>query len=232
MSLFRKTVTVPASSTSMIDLKKKAAVSLQKQGLTDQRAAVYLVLDHSGSMHRFYADGSVQRLAEQALGLSANLDADGTVPIVYFGSQASEPFDVNLADYEGVIGRTHPAVPWGLTDYVVAMDTVADHYKQSGATEPALVIFQTDGAPDDRRSVEQALRAYSTGQIFWAFVGFGNSIGFLEELDDLPGRAVDNASFFHAGDPHDVSDETLYDGLTQEYATWLAAATDAGIVRG
>ena len=232
MSLFRKTTTVPASSTSMVDLTKKAAISLQKQGLTDQRAAVYLVLDHSRSMHHFYADGSVQRLAEQALGLSANLDADGTVPIVYFGSQASEPFDVNLADYEGVIGRTHPAVPWGSTNYVDAMETVLRHYKQSGAIEPALVIFQTDGAPDDESSVEQALRAYAKGQIFWAFVGFGNSIEFLEKLDDLSGRPVDNASFFHAADPHDVSDEALYNGLTHEYATWLAAATEAGIVTG
>ncbi|MFK0179678.1 VWA domain-containing protein [Streptomyces xanthochromogenes] len=230
MSLFRKATTVPASSTSMVDLTKKAAISLQKQGLTDQRAAVYLVLDHSGSMHHFYADGSVQRLAEQALGLSANLDADGTVPIVYFGSQASEPFDVNLADYEGVIGRTHPAVR-GSTNYVDAMETVVGHYKQSGATGPALVIFQTDGAPDDRRAVEEALRTYAHTPFFWAFVGFGNSIGFLERLDDLSGRAVDNASFFHARDPLAVGDEALYDGLTREYAAWLAAAKSAGIVR-
>lgn len=93
MSLFRKnTATAPANSSpaaGLINLTKKAAVSLQKAGLTGQRAAVYLVLDHSGSMTGFYRGGDVQRLAEQALGLSANLDDDGSVPVVYFGSQAS-----------------------------------------------------------------------------------------------------------------------------------------------
>lgn len=230
MGIFSKSAPGPAA-TSMVDLTKKAAVSLQKAGLVGQRAAVYLVLDHSGSMTPFYRNGDVQRLAEQALGLSANLDDDGTVPVVYFGSHASQPFDVNLGDYQGIIDRTHPTVPWGTTNYVAAMDTVAVHHKQSGASEPALVIFQTDGAPNDRRATEQALRAYSNGPIFWSFVGFGGRVTFLEKLDDLQGRAVDNASFFHAANPQAVSDEQLYDGITHEYAAWLTAAKTAGIVR-
>lgn len=244
MSLFRKTPTAPAPApagtgpaisldkvpTGLVSLAKTAAVSLEKSGLTGQRAAVYLVLDHSGSMIPFYRDGSVQRLAEQALGLSANLDDDGTVPVTYFGSHASTPFDVQLDQHQGVIDRTHPTVPWGSTNYVAAMDAVVSHHQATSAG-PALVIFQTDGAPDDQRSAEQTLRAYSKGPFFWAFVGFGGNIRFLERLDDLGGRAVDNASFFHARDPHRVSDADLYDGITHEYAGWLAAAHAKGIVR-
>ncbi|WP_372344641.1 VWA domain-containing protein [Streptomyces sp. KL116D] len=230
MGIFNKTAPAPMS-TSMVDLTKKAAVSLQKAGLSGQKAAVYLVLDHSGSMHGFYRNGDVQRLAEQALGLSANLDDDGTVPVIYFGSQASPAFNVQLTDYQGVITRTHVGVPWGTTNYTAAMDTVVSHHQQSGASEPALVIFQTDGAPDNRRSVEQALRAYSKGPFFWSFVGFGGRVAFLEKLDELDGRAVDNASFFHAANPQAVSDEQLYDGITREYAGWIAAARAAGIVR-
>ncbi|MFE6166195.1 VWA domain-containing protein, partial [Streptomyces sp. NPDC056486] len=75
------------------------------------------------------------------------------------------------------------------------------------------------------------LRDASGLPIFWAFVGFGERIEFLEKLDDLRGRRVDNASFFHARDPHAVSDAALYDGITHEYAGWLAAAAAAGIVR-
>lgn len=244
MSLFRKTTapmpapagTGPALSldkipAGLVNLTKTAAVSLEKSGLTGQRAAVYLVLDHSGSMTRYYRDGSVQRLAEQALGLSANLDDDGVVPIGYFATRAEAMLDVRLDNYQGVIDRTHTAVPWGTTDYVAAMRNVIDEHELSGATSPAFVIFQTDGAPNDRRATAKLLQEASKLPIFWAFVGFGGRVEFLEKLDDLRGRAVDNASFFHAADPHTVTDAQLYDGLTHEYAGWLAAATAAGIVR-
>ncbi|MEU5595702.1 VWA domain-containing protein [Streptomyces sp. NPDC020298] len=217
---------VPAG---LVSLAKTAAVSLEKQGLAGQRAAVYLVLDHSGSMTSFYNNGSVQRLAEQALGLSVNLDDDGQVPLVYFGSHVTQQPDVRLDDYQGVINRTHHQVPWGSTDYARAIDYVVDlHASNAG---PGLVIFQTDGEPDSRRDAEAALREASTHPLFFAFVGFGDRVKFLEKLDDLRGRTVDNASFFHARDPHRVTDAQLYDGITHEYAGWLAAATAAGVIR-
>ncbi|MCX4681362.1 VWA domain-containing protein [Streptomyces sp. NBC_01433] len=216
---------------SLVNLTKAAAVSLEKAGLTGQRAAVYLVLDHSGSMSNFYADGSVQRLAEQALGLSANLDDDGNVPLIYFASQAHTPITTDLHNYAGIVDRTHSRTPWGTTDYVAAMNAVISDYRASGQAGPAFVIFQTDGAPNDRRATERALKDASKLPIFWAFVGFGGRVEFLEKLDGLRrGRKVDNASFFHAANPHTVTDDQLYDGLTHEYAGWLAAATAAGIL--
>jgi hypothetical protein len=218
---------VPAG---LVSLVKTAAVSLQKSGLSGHRAAVYLVLDHSGSMYQFYADGSVQRLAEQTLALSANLDDDGTVPLVYFGTDAATPIDVRVDNYAGVVGLTHPNVPWGSTDYVRAMNAVIAEHTVSGATSPALVIFQTDGEPDSRPATEAALRRAATLPVFWAFVGFGSNIEFLEKLDTLTGRTVDNASFFHAANPRTVSDAALYDGIVGEYAAWLTAAQAAGIV--
>lgn len=243
MSLFRKTTTAPPPAPTgqgpaisldkvpagLVSLTKTAAVSLEKRGLTGQRAAVYLVLDHSGSMQGFYANGSMQRLAEQALGLSANLDDDGSVPLVYFGSHVSQCEDVRLTSYQGVINRTHQTVSWGSTDYAAAIDYVCDLHH--GNPLPALVIFQTDGDPDSRRDAENALRDASREPLFFAFVGFGNRVQFLERLDDLRGRTVDNASFFHARDPHRTTDSQLYDGITHEYGSWLTAATNAGILR-
>lgn len=243
MSLFRKTTTAPVPAPAgqgpaisldkvppgLVDLTKKAAVSLEKSGLTGQRAAVYLVLDHSGSMMNFYRDGSVQKLAEQALGLSANLDDDGLVPLVYFGSHVSQAEDVRLDSYQGVINRTHQTVSWGSTNYAAAIDYIVDLH--NGNPTPGLVIFQTDGEPDSRGAAQDALREASRQPLHFAFVGFGNHVGFLQKLDDLRGRTVDNASFFHARDPHRTTDEQLYDGITHEYASWLAAATTAGVVR-
>ncbi|QES45197.1 toxic cation resistance protein [Streptomyces venezuelae] len=215
----------------LVSLTKTAAVSLEKQGLTGQRAAVYLVLDHSGSMVPYYQDGSMQRLAEQALGLSANMDDDGCVPLIYFGSYVEHLSDIDLDSYQGVVDRTHNRVHWGSTNYAAAINYVIEAHDNPSA--PALVIFQTDGDPDSRQQAESAIRTASEWPIFFSFVGFGpaRNMRFLKKLDDLKDRTVDNASFFHAADPHAVSDAALYDGITHEYAGWLAAASAAGVLR-
>ncbi|MEU8136073.1 VWA domain-containing protein [Streptodolium elevatio] len=208
MSLFRKSTKTDIPN-GLIDLTKKAAVSLEG----------------------FYRDGSVQRLAEQTLALSANLDDDGTVPMSFFSSAVDATVDVRLDNYAGIVDREHVKCYWGGTNYAPAMTTVFRDYSLSNATDPALVIFQTDGAPGDQAETERVLRDLSSFPVFFAFVGFGGSIQFLERLDDLTGRRVDNASFFHAANPRAVTDEALYDGLTSEFASWLADARNAGIVR-
>lgn len=241
--MFRKRTTTPMGGSAatdrvpagLVSLVKTASVSLTKQGLADQRAAVYLVLDHSGSMKRYYSNGSVQHLAEQALGLSANLDDDGTVPVIYFGTHAEPAHDhyVRLDNYQGAISRGHRLVPWGSTNYVAAIEAVIVEHQASGATDPALVIFQTDGEPDDQLATEWALCDAARLPIYWAFVGFGpaRAMTFLQTVDTLTGRLVDNTGFFHAADPKAVTDADLYDGITRGYAAWLRDATAAGIVR-
>lgn len=216
---------------ALVSMVKTAAVSLDKQGLTGQRAAVYLVLDHSGSMVPFYRAGDVQHLAEQALGLSVNLDDDGSVPVFFFSARAESPFDVDLGNYQGIIDREHAHTRWGSTNYEAAITAVVSDYQASGATDPALVIFQSDGEPDSRKDAEMALKAASKLPLFWAFIGFGEWVEFLEKLDDLRGRAVDNASFYGCGNrPQAISDASLYDGITHEFASWLTAARAKGIV--
>jgi hypothetical protein len=217
------------------NLTKTAALSLEKTGLTGQRAAVYLVVDRSYSMNSFYRDGSVQLLAEQALGLSANLDDDGVVPLLMFDSRPYDFAEIRLDNYTGQVANWHQLnggeATMGGTRYAPAIDAIVQHYQRSRATDPAFVVFQTDGDPQDRQVVEERLREVSNLPLFWSFLGFGNSINFLKKLDNLRGRTVDNASFFHARNPRAVSDSELYDGLTHEYASWLAAATAAGVIR-
>jgi uncharacterized protein YegL len=221
---------------ALVDKFTKASVSLEKNNLTGQRAAVYLVLDHSGSMRNYYADGSVQHLAEQALGLSANLDDDGKVPLIFFGTDADKPVTVKLKDHQGVVASKHRSVGWGWTNYAAAIEKVVKDYTRSRTKDPAFVIFQTDGDPhlpgrDARAEAEDALRAASKLPIFFAFVGFGARVDFLEKLDDLTGRVIDNASAFPAGtDPKGISDAALYDGLTHEFASWITKAKAAGIL--
>ncbi|MFI1292563.1 vWA domain-containing protein [Streptomyces sp. NPDC020792] len=220
----------------LVNLTKAAAVSLEKNNLTGQRAAVYLVLDRSRSMSRYYLDGSVQHLAEQALGLSANLDDDGIVPTIFFDSDAHPAADISVDNYQGSIDRHHKALGrMGSTNYAAAMDEVIDHYLDSDSTDPAFVIFQTDGGPDSRRAAEQTLCKAAKLPMFWQFIGFGpDRFDFLRRLDDLEvpkKRVIDNAGFFPAGDtPKRMSYAELYDRLMGEFPDWLVAARDAGIV--
>ncbi|MFF3272149.1 VWA domain-containing protein [Streptomyces chrestomyceticus] len=230
---------VETQAPALVSLYKAARVSLEKQGLATQRAAVYLVLDRSGSMRNYYKDGTVQHLAEQALGLSANLDDDGTVPVVFFSTDVDGTADLGLTNYAGRIEELHAGLGhMGRTNYHWAINAVIEHYEKSGATDPAFVIFQTDGAPTSKPAAEKALCEAAKLPIFWQFVGFGDpdakGFDFLRKLDDLAvpeRRVVDNAGFFHAGrDPRALADADLYQQLMVEFPAWLQEARTAGIL--
>lgn len=221
----------------LVSLVKSAAVSLAKNQVGGERAAVYLVLDRSGSMRPFYRDGSVQHLAEHTLALAANLDDDGVVPVVFFSTGVDGVAEISLDAYRNRIGPLHESMGhMGRTNYHVAMQAVIDHYQSCGATDPAFVVFQTDGAPYSKAAAEDALCKAARLPIFWQFVGFGDGeFSFLRRLDELPvpgRRVVDNAGFFAAGaKPKALTDAQLYDRLLKEFPQWLAAARAAGIVR-
>jgi hypothetical protein len=221
----------------LVDLYKTAAVSLVKNQVGGERAAVYLVLDRSGSMRRYYRDGSVQHLAEQTLALAANLDDDGVVPVVFFSTDVDGTAEISLDAYRDRISPLHDSMGhMGRTNYHLAMQAVIDHYQACGAGDPAFVVFQTDGSPTSKTAAEHVLCTAARLPIFWQFVGFGDDdFRFLRKLDDLPvpgRRVVDNAGFFAAGDsPTSLSDADLYDRLLQEFPQWLADARAAGIVR-
>ncbi|WP_336318467.1 VWA domain-containing protein [Streptomyces lavendofoliae] len=236
ISLRKLEETAPA----LVGLYKSAGVSLRRHGLEGERAAVYLVIDYSGSMRRYFDDGSVQALADRVLGLSANLDDDGRVPVVFFSTDIDAETEIALADHRGRIDRIVAGLGhMGRTSYHLAMDAVIDHYLDSGATAPALVVFQTDGGPVNKLAAERYLCKAAELPLFWQFIGFGDpdsrQFEFLRRLDELAvpaKRRVDNAGFFHAGaDPRRVPDAELYDRLVAEFPVWLAAARAQGIVR-
>jgi hypothetical protein len=221
----------------LVSLYKQAAVSLEKRRLSGVRAAVYLVLDRSGSMRTYYRDGSAQRLAEQTLGLAAHFDDDGRVPVVFFSTEVDGLAELSLTDYAGRIGVLHDELGhMGRTNYHLAMRAVVDHYRASGASDPAFVVFQTDGGPTSKSAAERVLCESAGLPLFWQFVGFGeDEFRFLRKLDDLPvpaKRVVDNAGFLSLGArPLDWSDADLYERLTDEFPRWLASARSAGVLR-
>ncbi|MEU5889990.1 VWA domain-containing protein [Streptomyces sp. NPDC047461] len=235
ISLTKVEETAPA----LVSLYKSAGVSLRKHGLDGLRAAVYLVVDYSGSMKPYYKDGSVQALADRVLGLSAHLDDDGTVPVVFFSTEVDAETEIALADHQGRIERIVAGLGhMGKTSYHLAMDAVIDHYLDSGSRAPALVVFQTDGGPINKLAAERYLCKAAKLPLFWQFIGFGDSrskqFDYLRKLDELAvpdKRVVDNAGFFHAGaEPRKVSDSELYDRIVGEFPKWLVAARAQGII--
>ncbi|MFD8737877.1 vWA domain-containing protein [Streptomyces sp. NPDC059618] len=235
ISLTKIEETAPA----LVGAYKSAGISLTKNGLSGQRAAVYLVVDYSGSMKPYYDDGSVQALADRVLGLSAHLDDDGTVPVVFFSTDVDAVTDIALDNHRGRIEAIAAGLGhMGRTSYHLAMDAVIDHYLDSGSDAPALVVFQTDGGPINKLAAERYLCKAARLPMFWQFIGFGDrgskQFDFLRRLDDLAvpqKRVVDNAGFFHAGsDPREVSDGELYDRMVAEFPHWLAAARARGIL--
>ncbi len=84
--------------------------------------------------------------------------------------------------------------------------------------------------------------ASSYEPVFWQFLGLGRGgtdgggggsagFGFLQSLDELPGRFVDNAGFFGLADLDGVGDDELYDRMMSEYPSWVADARAKGLLR-
>lgn len=235
----------------LVSLAKQATVSLEKKGVSQQRAKVALALDISGSMSKLFANGAVHRLVQRVLGLGLSMDDDGDIDIFLFGKNAHNYGSVNAATYQSFIPnmqRTHP-LEWA-TMYGAVMREIRMHYKAQPewGELPVYVMFVTDGGTQDVRLSETQIKEASGEPIFWQFMAIGDmpkpSFGrlrntrtlprgfdFLAHLDNMGGRVVDNANFFAVSNPDDPSDAEIYDLLMEEYPDWLRQVREKQIIK-
>ena len=239
----------------LVSLVKTATVSLSKAGLATHRARVCLCLDISGSMSGLYKSGAVQRFAERILALGCRFDDDGAIDVFLFGAKVHNPEPMTLANCQSYIPemiRNYPLE--GDTRYGLAMQAIRAFYfsnlPTTGADKiktdetPVYVMFVTDGGTSDKPVTEHHLRESSHEPIFWQFMGIGkgrkskskflkvfadSNFPFLEKLDELSGRLMDNAGFFSVERPDEHSDEALFDLLMDEYPDWVKLARSHGM---
>lgn len=247
---------VEAKAPQLVSLVKSAGVSLAKVGLQGHRARVCLVLDISGSMSSLYRKGLVQRFAERILALGCRFDNDGDIDVFLFGRNVHQPDPMGLSNWTGYVAgviERHPLE--GDTRYGAAMAAVRRHYfpdtaggerkSVHGAPLPVYVMFVTDGSTSDQAVTERQLRWSSREPIFWQFMGIGkgrkskskrlsdfadSDFPFLEKLDELSGRLIDNADFFSVSSPDEHTDSALYDLLMTEYPAWVGQARQHGLL--
>lgn len=104
------------------------------------------------------------------------------------------------------------------------------------------IYWQFVGIGHSNRSADTMLRqtaaapAAKPGLLGRLFGGGGapakgrTDFSFLERLDELPGRLIDNAGFFSVADPASTPEQDLYDLLMFEYPDYLTAARAKGLL--
>lgn len=227
----------------LINLTKQTAIILEKRNLATTQAKVGFISDFSGSMRKRYKSNEIQRVINRILPLAQAFDDDGEIDFAVFDTTADFLGTINLRNYRNSVEELTTGRHMGKTNYADAMEKTMDYYgfKPYGlynpptivsAETPVFMVFITDGSPDSRKKAKEMLISSSYMPIFWKFLSVGEeSFDFLQKLDDLEGRVVDNADYKHLGNDIDaIPDSQLIEWLLEEFKPWLADAQAKGII--
>lgn len=167
----------------LLDLTKKAAVSLEKRGLSTHTARVAICLDISGSMHQLYQAGKIQALAERVLALGMRFDDNAEIDCFLFGANGYEAGSITMDNYRDYVPQMLRKYPLeGGTYYGKVMAMLRQHYfgtsgprNSPHADIPVYVMFITDGATMDERVTREQLTWASYEPMFYQFMAIGES---------------------------------------------------------
>jgi len=243
--------TTGISLTKRTENAENALVNLLKteldkgNDLGEITAQIILAIDFSYSMSERYRNREVQELVERALALAlAGLDDDGEIQVFFFDDRSYKPITVNASNYTTVVDdfvRTHSM---GGTDYlptirdILKLTTTGTGMLKKGKAmahpdnPPVFVLFITDGQTGNQDQIRHAIYTSADKSVFWQFLGLGYVPAFLEELDQMQGRFLDNANVADCNDSKALSDEAFYKLVTQEFfPKYLPAARAKGILK-
>ena len=217
-----------------ISLRKEKVISLaKKRDLSGVRSRVALVLDFSYSMEDLFDNGTVQSIIERIIPLALHFDDNGELDFWIFQDDFKRLDGITLDNFYGLANEVRRHNRMGGTNYAPVMQDVDRFYiEEEPVNIPNYVIFITDGDNQDKERAEEIISKISHHPIFFQFIGVGDdSFEFLEKLDEMDGRYMDNANFFSVADINSMSDDDLYDQLFAEFPSWLKDAKVQGMLR-
>lgn len=215
----------------LVDLSKDAGRALRSIGFGGFQANVELILDRSGSMRDEFQSGLVQLVLDRIYAVAKLIDPDQTLPVTLFHDSTSEAPVLKEFHLDGYVDSL-AAYSWGGTQYAPPILGMLRKHKLKGffskdpATTPTIVIFITDGENSDRMETINAMKQLSSeAPVFVKFIGLDTNgqarFPMLERLDDMAGRAFDNADYFRWDSS--VTDEQLYTLIFNEVPAAVAA---------
>lgn len=244
---------ISAQAPGLLSLAKTASEAVNNFGLNGQVAKVAVALDFSLSMTNTYKSGAMQRLVEKILAMAAQFDDDGSIDFFVFDATAAHLGEISIKDFAGSVDRLTTGRRKRSTNYADTFLTVRDHFgfappapvkkgffglrkaqpaQTQAADVPVYVLFLTDGGPDSKPEAVRALTEVSTAPIFWKFLSIGKeSMAFLEKLDNLTERFIDNANYEPIGDVDKISDADLFEKMLKEFPDWLKEARSRGLIK-
>lgn len=224
-----------------IDLRKKISLAkdmivteTKKQGVDVTQARVVFVLDHSRSMSKLYNDGTVQNTLERIFPLAMHFDDNGEMEFYLFDTLFKELDPVtegNLENYTTEIIMQKKG-KYGATCYAPIISEITTRYGMNDkSNDPTFVVFITDGNNSDKTAAKEALIKASHYNIFWKFVGIGDEkFEFLERLDTMSGRFIDNANFIKIDNLNFIKDSSLYEMLLTEFSDWCRLCREHNLI--
>ena len=205
---------------NIVRLKKEKNIDL-----SSHKARVFVVLDRSGSMSTLFRDGSVQETLTRLLPLALKFDDNGELEVYLFNNSYIQLPPMTLSNYENYVKKVildKGKGPTGGTSYAPVINKTTDDYNDK-SPYPAFGLFITDGENSDASETDKAIQRSSNYKIFYQFIGIGNEVfNYLQKLDNLSGRKVDNTAFVKVESFKSLNDDELYAKLLEQYPQWLS----------
>jgi len=173
---------VAQQAPELVPLVASSRLTLKKRKLEDHVAKVVLVLDISQSMSPLYRNGKVAELVAKTMALGFNIDEDGDLEVIAFGTHSHYAGTYNISNYRDCVSdilSKYPLEPG--TDYSQPFKMLMDKYGDSDL--PVYVQFVTDGDTQNRQAAEHMLRELSSKPCFIQCMAVGE-VDYMPSLDE------------------------------------------------